>query len=74
MAPQSVTHSEAIAAFIPDLERLFELALVRARPLRCRSRFEGVMICSITKSFTSTGLALPVDKRHRDWMKMTATC
>jgi CubicO group peptidase (beta-lactamase class C family) len=91
----SVAHSESIAAFIPDLERLVaeamdewkipglamtvvqngEVVFVRAYGLRDAEAGLKVttdtqfMICSITKSFTSTGLALLVDERRLDWKK-----
>ena len=95
MSSQFVGHSESIAAFIPDLERLIteamdewkvpglavavvqngEVALVRAYGLRdveaglkvtTETQF---LICSITKSFTATGLALLMDERRLDWKK-----
>ena len=95
MASQSAAHSESIAAFIPDLERLIveamnewkipglaitvvqngEVALVRAYGLRDVEAGLKVTtdtqftICSITKSFTSTGLALLMDERRIDWTK-----
>jgi len=95
MAPHSVTHSEPIAPFIPDLELLIAdamdewripglalaivqngaTALVTGYGLRDVEAGSKVttdtqfMICSITKSFTSTGLALLVDERRLDWNK-----
>jgi CubicO group peptidase (beta-lactamase class C family) len=95
MTPQSVLHSQSVAAFIPELELLIaeamdewkipglaiavvqngEVALLRAYGLRDVEAGLKVttdtqfMICSITKSFTSTGLALLVDERRLDWSK-----
>ena len=95
MASQSVAHSESIAGFVPDLERLVaeamdewkipglamtfvqngEMALLRAYGLRDAEAGLKVttethfLIGSITKSFTSTGLALLMDERRLDWSK-----
>ena len=52
-----------------------EVALVRAYGLRDVEAGLKVttdtqfLICSITKSFTATGLALLVDERRLDWTK-----
>jgi CubicO group peptidase (beta-lactamase class C family) len=95
MASQSVAHSESIAPFVPELERLITeamdewkvpglavavvqnggVALVRAYGLRDVEASLPVttdtqfLIGSITKSFTSTGLALLMDERRLDWKK-----
>jgi CubicO group peptidase (beta-lactamase class C family) len=95
MTSQSVTSSESIEAFIPNLERLIaetmeewkvpglavavvqngQVALVGAYGLRDVEAGLKVTtdtqftICSITKSFTATGLALLVDERRLDWTK-----
>src|SRR5580704_1149971 len=95
MASQSVARSAAIAAFVPELERLIaeamdewkvpglavavvqngEVALVGAYGLRDVEAGLKVttdtqfLIGSITKSFTSTGLALLMDERRLDWLK-----
>jgi hypothetical protein len=95
MAPQSVAHSQSVAAFIPELELLIaeamdewkipglaitvvqngEVALVRAYGLRDVEAGLKVttdtqfLIGSVTKSFTSTGLALLMDERRIDWTK-----
>jgi CubicO group peptidase (beta-lactamase class C family) len=95
MAPQSVAHSQSVAAFIPELELLIaeamdewkipglaitvvqngQVALVRAYGLRDVEAGLKVttdtqfLMGSITKSFTSTGLALLVDERLLDWKK-----
>jgi CubicO group peptidase (beta-lactamase class C family) len=95
MAPQSVAHSQSIAAFIPDLESLIAEAMdewkIPGLAIAVVQNGEAVLvstygfrdveaglkvttgtqftICSITKSFTSTGLAILMDEGRLDWTK-----